>query len=362
MAEVLLKELSNTDIDWLISVGNQEEFAAGTVLVESGKTPEAVYLLLKGELTVDIAQTDFNLVNSSPPFSNATQSREVVHLSNGEVVGESCLFDIPPLAANIKVAETSLILSIARQTLATKLQDDIYFSSHFYRAIALILAERLRRMLEMPTQMRLINNPSAKEALFVFGELRDGDVDWLLAVGRLEKLSPGQAIIQAGRPVEALYIVLDGLLSAAVIEGDRDAVGLCFGCPIEKAESQQAIAELSRGQMSGTVSLLDSRPSPITVGAIEESLVLVIPRQQLMSKLQYDMGFASRFYRILATQLLGHLQKSLEILGSPQQEYSQEDVMDEEIEYDDELNVDSLHQMSQGAARFNWMLKRLGVV
>ncbi len=37
MTEVLLKELSTSDIDWMIATGRQREIAAGTVLLQEGK-------------------------------------------------------------------------------------------------------------------------------------------------------------------------------------------------------------------------------------------------------------------------------------------------------------------------------------
>ncbi|BAU12371.1 cyclic nucleotide-binding protein [Leptolyngbya sp. NIES-3755] len=41
MAEVLLKELSNSDIDWLLATGRREEIAAGTVLLRQGEPVDA---------------------------------------------------------------------------------------------------------------------------------------------------------------------------------------------------------------------------------------------------------------------------------------------------------------------------------
>jgi hypothetical protein len=51
----------------------------------------------------------------------------------------------------------------------------------------------------------------------------------------------------------------------------------------------------------------------------------------------------------------------MERLGCDRQAYDQQEGMDEGKEYGDELDFDALQQMSQGAHRFNWMLKRLGI-
>jgi bacteriocin-type transport-associated protein len=366
MTEVLLQELSNADVDWLIATGRQQQISAGTILLEPRESPEAVHVLLDGALTLQVPHSDADCADDSLQAGSASAGNggadEIARLSRGEMVGETLLFNARPIAAVVRAVENSIILSIPRSQIVQKLQQDIGFSAHFYRAIALILSERLRHMLEMPGQLRLVAEQPVKDALYVFGELRDSDLDWLTAVGHLEKLAPRQVLIQAGRPVDALHIILGGLLSVAVVEGDFNPLTVCFECVEKNASLQKVISYKSKGEMSGTISFLDFRPSPVTVRAVDESLVLSIPRSQLAMKFQQDLGFASRFYRVLAIQLLEILQTAIGLLGCPQQMYGQHQDMDDDVEYDDELNLDALHQVAQGAARFNWMLKRLGVV
>ncbi|MBE9180193.1 cyclic nucleotide-binding domain-containing protein [Oculatella sp. LEGE 06141] len=361
MAEVLLKELSNADINWMIAAGHQEEVTAGTVLVQLCKDPDMIYLLLDGMLTIVVPSAESDSTGSSLAVNNC-QDREITQLSRGEIVGETSLFDLCFMPAVVRAAVNSLVLAIPRQQLVTKLEQDINFSTHLYRAIALMLSERLRQILEMPGQVRAINDQPMKEALFVFGELRDSDVDWLITVGEVKPLAPGTILIQAGRPVEALDFILDGLLLITVPEGDYNPLTLCFERQERDASFGKAIANLTRGEISGAISFLDFRPLPVTVRAVHHSLVLSISRQALTTKLQQDMGFASRFYRVLAIQLSNSLQMVMSRLGCHQNMYDRPQGMDEAVEYDDELDLDSLQQVSQGAARFNWMLKRLGVL
>jgi bacteriocin-type transport-associated protein len=365
MAEILLKELSNTDLDWLIATGLQQPIAAGSVLLRSRQDQEMIYLLLSGALALDIPQNSTDQDSTNQDSANSTH-QELVQLSRGEIVGENLLLNLPPTVAIAKAIKDSIVLSIPHQQLITKLQQDLSFSTHFYRSIALILSARLQQLLEMVNQLRVASSQPVKEALFIFGELRDSDIDWLMAVGRLEKFAPSEILVQAGRPLDALYIILDGLLSVGVCEGEVNPLTLCFECEHETANAQKVIDYLSRGEISGASHFLEFHPASVTVRAVQESLVLSIPRSQLTLKLQQDMGFASRFYRVLATQLADTWQKAIGVMGCPQQMYHSQEVMgkgmDEEMKYDDELDLDSLEQVSQGAARFNWMLKQLGVV
>lgn len=349
MAEILLQELSNADIDWMVTTGQQEKIMAGTLLLQPGKNPDAIYLLLDGALAL------------MAPENSECQGREITKLLRGEVVGIATLLDANPTSSAVKVDQDSVVLKITRSQMQEKLQQDRRFAAHFYRAIALILAERLRRMYERPELLSFEEDQSAKEALFLFGELQDGDIDWLISSGRVEKLAPGNVLLHAGRPVDALHIVLDGLLSIAVPEGEYDSLALCFRGLERSTRPQQIIANLSKGELPGISACLNFQPLPVTIRAVNEALVFTVPRQQLVVKLQQDVGFASRFYRVIALQVLDLLRTVMDHLGCTQKTYTQHQEMDENVEYEDELDLDDLHQMSQGANRFNWMVKRLGV-
>ncbi|NJR59582.1 MAG: cyclic nucleotide-binding domain-containing protein [Cyanobacteria bacterium CRU_2_1] len=363
MADVLLKELSNSDLDWMSTVGQRETIAPGTVLVKPCQDTESIYVLLDGTLSVTIPQKA-NTTDSGSSISTHVSEQEIVQLSRGEIVGETFLFNFCSMPALIKATGKSIVLSIPRQQLMSKLQQDIIFAAHFYRAIALILTERLRQILALSEQTEFRGTQPIKEALFIFAELRDSDIDWLIQTGQVEKVPPGKILAQAGRPIDALYLVLDGVLLASIPEEDYNPLTACFKCSqdSDKPLDEIEVERLSRGATGGIISFLDSRPFPMTLRALQETLVLSIPRQQLAAKLQQDLGFASRFYRIMAIQLSTYLQSAMVLLGCDQQTYQQDQAMDEDIEYGDELCLTSLTQVSQAAVRFNWMLKRLGVV
>jgi bacteriocin-type transport-associated protein len=359
MADVLLQVLSNTDIDWLIATGKQEQVTAGTVLLTPCEETDSVYLVLDGALSLMVPQIVTNPSLPQLPIP-AARERELMRLDHGEILGEAPLFNTR-FTATIKVAENSIVLSIPRQQLTAKLQQDTHFSAHFHKAVALILSERLRHMLSKAGQSQSISEQPVKETAYTFGELRDSDVDWLLSVGRLRKVEAETVLVQAGRPVDGLYIVLDGLLQSAVPEIDANPLAICFECTKKLASTEKIIANLSRGEMIGAIHFLDFRPTPMTIRCIQETLLLSIARQELEYKLQQDVSFASRFYRVLALQLSNKIQVALGSLGCTQQAYCREQGL-QNIEYDDEMDLEDLEQVSQGAMRFNWVLKRLGIM
>ena len=362
MADVLLQELSNADIDWMVTTGQRQQIEASHVLIKPNEDLERLYVLLDGALSIVIPQqaTVSEEGSASRAGNLVCTDREVAQISRGEIVGEAPLFNLRSMA-KVEAVEDSLVLSLSQEQLTAKLEQDISFAAHFYRAIALMLADRLRKMYGRIEQINYGDNQTAKEAIFVFGELRDSDIDWLTSAGQVEKLGPDKVLLQAGRPVEAFYVVLDGLLSISRPEGDFNSLYLCFSGLEKSTRTQTVFAEVSRGALPGIISVLDFQPLPVTIRAVKESLVFAVPRQQLVAKLQQDMGFASRFYRVIAIQIADLLQTVMDRLGCDRPAYSQAQGMDAAVEYDDELDLDSLHQVSHGAAKFNWMLKRLGV-
>lgn len=348
MADVLLRELTNADIDWLVTTGQHDTVSAEQVMVRPDDPWRAIYVLLEGGATM---------------FRGDAGDRPLTTISQGEIFGEAPLFDLPPLGM-VKAAQPSQVITIPKELLTTKLTEDVAFAAHFYRAIAVMLSERLRRTFEMSDKLNLGKANAVKEALFIFSELRDSDVDWLISAGKVEKLPAERVLMQTGRPVDGLYLVLDGRFSIAVPDSYCNPLSMCFTSLEKRSQSYQVLAEISKGGLPGIVSFLDSRPMPVTIRSLGESLVFMIPRSAMTVKLQIDMGFAARFYRVIAVQISELLQTVMDqLVGDPATAHggdravqAMNDAMD-----DDELDLEELQQVSQGAARFNWMLEQLGL-
>ncbi len=167
----ILGELDDDDIDWVIETAVRQEVAAGTVLIHEGQPIDALYILLEGELRVSLS---------------AMGNREIARLSSGEVVGEMSFIDSRPPSATVTATEISLVLSISRDQLATKLRQDDGFASRFYRALAIFLSNRLRITVN---QLGYGGNSSAGTAELPQDELgRDAKDNVALAETRLDWL------------------------------------------------------------------------------------------------------------------------------------------------------------------------------
>lgn len=357
MTEVLLKELSNSDINWMITTGLQREIAAGTVLIQEGKTTDTLHLILDGTLVVTVSQADNNPLGRAFAAieGDEIKDREIARLSSGEIVGEIPFVNVRPTAATVRAAEKSLVISIPQQELAVKLQTDVGFACRFYRAIAILLSDRITQL----GDSKLVKSKTLRDMLFVLGQLHDSDIDWMIATGTSQKITANTVLIREGGPVDALYILLDGTMTVSVSEDERNPLTRAFAALEGEGTTSREIARLSKGEIVGETAFIDTRLPFATVSATENSFVLSIPRQRLAAKLQQDIGFASRFYRVIATLLANRLQEMFSRLGYGRRIYSKGQSLDENVEYEDELDANILDNMALAGTKFDWILSRL---
>ena len=361
MTEVLLNELSNTDIDWMTTIGHQAEIAAGKVLVEPGKPVEALHIVIDGTLSVSVPQDDNISSRASAPVRVKSTTREIIKLLSGEVVGEMAFVGEHLPVITVKALEKSLVLSIPRSQLAAKLQRDVSFAAHFYHAIAILLSNRLRVIDSLSGNTELASNPEQvlKKVLFILGQLSDSDIDWMMRVGSKEKIAAGTVLIHQGRPVDALHMLLHGTMTVSICHANMTPLYRSF--VEKKCESgtiKQEVARLSSGEMLGEVSFLDNQYASAFVTCLEDCQVLSLSRNQLVAKLEMDVGFAARFYRAIAAIIEDRLRSAIIRLTYGKHTYSTGNMLDAETEHEDEIDLDVLDNTALAGARFDWILRR----
>jgi CRP/FNR family cyclic AMP-dependent transcriptional regulator len=176
-----------------------------------------------------------------------------------------------------------------------------------------------------------------KKVLFLFGELNDLDIDWLISNGRKELVPEGTLLIQQGKPTGALYVVLEGLFEVSF-------TGL----------KKEEIARLGAGEIVGEMSFIDSRAPVTSVQALAHSVVCSIARERLSTKLKEDSGFAARFYRALS-MFLSHRLRHLTLKISEQRGGNRST----QNESADELDTQVLDSVYLAGIRFERVLKSL---
>ena len=95
-----------------------------------------------------------------------------------------------------------------------------------------------------------------RKVLFLFGQLNDEDVEWMLAKGAKRFVPAGGILIEQGVPVDAVFILLEGKL-AVWLKGKRGP--------------EREIARLNAEEIVGEMSFVDARPPSATVRVVEDS-------------------------------------------------------------------------------------------
>lgn len=343
VTEVLLQELSTQDLVWLDTTGHYQEVPAGTILWQVGQRMDLFSIVLDGILTATCG--DF----------------ELYRLHSGEVLGEACMTETNATAlTTIKVLEPTLLLSIPHHQLGAKLKQDIGFAARLHRAIALILSKRLQQLLSQVGCTLLTHDQPLRDVLFVLGALNDSDIDWLVATGKRQKILANTVLIQQNGAIDALYILLDGMLSVSTANTVCNPFLRAFSVLDAQDMNMQEITRLAKGEIVGESPFLDVQLPPTTVMAVQDSLVLAIPRSQLASKLHQDPGFATRFYKVLVSLLMNRLQDLYHRLGDIRQPEIPARSLNGFAQTDDGLNFNLLDEMAIASTRFDWLLRRLG--
>jgi bacteriocin-type transport-associated protein len=192
-----------------------------------------------------------------------------------------------------------------------------------------------------------------RAVLLLLGELSDQDVEWMMIAGNSEAVESGEILIREGQKVDALYVVLTGQFTVSISQSSDDPMSQVYTA-LEGEIPQRELAKLSNGEVLGEMAFMDTRPHSTTIQAAENSIVLAIPRHKLITKLAQDKDFAVRFYRALATVLTDKLRNTVSRFR-----YSKGQSLSDLVDYEDELDTNTLEHLSLAGARFDWLMKQV---
>jgi CRP-like cAMP-binding protein len=123
----ILGQLSDSDVEWLARHGKRLHLGDGEVIVQEGRSVDALFIALAGQLRVTLRN-----------------GQEVALLRSGELVGEIAFVDSSPPSATVTAVGDAVVLSLPKSILQDRLHTDSAFAARFYRALAIFLADRLR--------------------------------------------------------------------------------------------------------------------------------------------------------------------------------------------------------------------------
>ena len=155
--------LNDEDVEWMARMGVRRRLADGDVVIREGEPADAVVILLEGLFAVSAARVG-----------------EVARLGIGEIVGEMSLIDSATPSATVTAVGECLALFLHKKLLLRKLEVDLGFGYRFYRALAILVADRLRDTRRSPS----LAEPGVGDAATILqDELDPGILDTVSSAG-----------------------------------------------------------------------------------------------------------------------------------------------------------------------------------
>ena len=127
------------------------------------------------------------------------------------------------------------------------------------------------------------------EAIALLQQLGEDGVEWVLDTAVERSVPQGEELIAAGEALDALYLVMQGLLAVVADE-----------------EGTQ-LAVLGAGELVGEMSLVSASPPTESVRALEDTTVLVLPHAAISDRSAQHPTFAAELHAALARLLAGRL-------------------------------------------------------
>lgn len=176
-----------------------------------------------------------------------------------------------------------------------------------------------------------------RKVLYLLGQLDDRDCEWLVKVGTLVRVTDGTRLIEEGKPVDAIYISIEGNLAVS-------------------AQKMGVIAEIGTGELVGEMSLVDSRPASASITAVGGVALLRVPRDTLLAKIADDVAFSARMHRAIAIFLADRMRTTMERMG-----YGDDGPLDldESEETMGEIDIEVLDRLHLAGARFDRVFRSL---
>ena len=368
MFRYILLNFSADLLNWMIANGSRHQLASNTILFRQQSSVNSLYIVLDGSLSATVKSNSESVLalSFSALEDDSDLEQEIGRFSSGDVLGETSVLNLSPAATAVKATEKSTVLVLPRQKLLGKLRQDADFACRFYRAIAILQQNRFDQLIQQFIRRQNLKISPLQDIPLLFGELSDSDVDWIVRYSRVEEIAADTILIRENRPVETLYLLLRGTVSVAFNENSSSSFASVFSMLEKLEESDELpgyeIAQLTRGEITGEMALIDTRLSAYSFKALENLQVLAIDKQQLSIELQQNPAMGTRFLRAIAMLISAKMQALIGCIGYGESTYRMEKSLSKNDRYADEIDVNMMDDLSLGGARFDWMLRRLKIL
>ena len=311
---------------WIRNVSVVREITTACRLIEEGSTPEGLFVVESGPVTVCTKQADGG-------------SLSLASLKAGNLVGEMSWLEERPAVASIDAGPGSRLLQIPREALESINQSEAFICHLLYRLIAEKLALQVQGQNAWVHRIAETDQEPLRKVLVLFAELEEKDVAWIARSGKFKRLVAGDVLLQEGDNVPGLYLLLAGEARISITENG----------------SWQSVGSSRRGELLGELTMLNPQAAGATanVDTLTGLELLVLDKEELSMTLNADPRLAKRFYKGIARMLSQRSRDQLLSRGFAEASRIAEELIDNE-----QLGLDQLSAISSAGLRFDWLCRQ----
>ena len=128
-------------------------------------------------------------------------------------------------------------------------------------------------------ELNIVEKVIALQAVELLKNLTADQYARIASIAKEQRYLPGKAILEPGRPLEALYVIVEG--------------------SVEIKRNGQTLHTAGQYDVLGSWALFDEDPSPVTATAVEDTRVLRISRDDFFDLLSDNMEIAASIFSTL---------------------------------------------------------------
>ena len=138
----------------LFASADKRTFESGQLLIDQGKSQNAIYVIEKGEVRIErrlrvrakyiVDEGKVRVERSGDGDAVSYTNVEIARLGTGAIFGEMSFLDGEPVSANVIAVGTVDVLRIDNKSVKKVMKEDPSFAGRFYHSLAEILVNRLR--------------------------------------------------------------------------------------------------------------------------------------------------------------------------------------------------------------------------
>ena len=129
----LFRDAPRVGIEAIVRAGNVISVAEGDRIIEEGRVPQLLCIVLRGEMEVLL-----------PEPANRSAGKRLATLRSGDCFGEYGFIDRRPASATVKATRASEIFQVPIASFDSLIRTSVEFERAVYRNLLTVLVDRLR--------------------------------------------------------------------------------------------------------------------------------------------------------------------------------------------------------------------------